>query len=204
MSLSATALVTLDQTFAHLGWGAGTHGEDVANLEAAIESASVTLNGLIGCTLAKTTYTATKIDGSGKAYLFLPAWPVTTLTSITEDDVLLVKDTDYYADITWGILEKAKWNWPWYDIQARWTSRRQGILFVGIAGYDIVGTLTNPLPGDIKQACLMQSAEFWKRTKDKSWGETSKTIGGQTTTYNDKEVLPFVEMVARKYRRIQI
>ena len=201
MSLSTNAVVKLDDLFALLGFGSGTHGEDVANLEAAIEAVSLVVRHKTNCDLvpAAAAYTAQKIDGSGSKYLYLPHWPVTVLTSVTEDDSLLVENTDFYhldpgdLDKNRGVLERAD--------GLNWTATQRGVLATYTAGYLIPPNVSPTIPGDLKLAALLQSAELWKRIKDKSWGKTSESAGGQTTTFSEKELLPFVAEILKKYWR---
>jgi hypothetical protein len=196
MSLTTNALVTLDQAFAILGWASGSHGGDVANVESVIESVSRAFNGVIGCTLAKTVYTAVKYDGSGKSYLLLPHWPITTFTSLSEDGAVLTAGTHFLVNYALGILEKE-------SCYGKWTTSLQGILTTYTAGYDITGTLTNPLPGDIKLAAQVEVARQYDVIDKKMFGESSRTIEGVSITINTDELLPSTLTTLARYRRVR-
>jgi hypothetical protein len=207
MALGANAILTWDVAAAFLK----PPYADVPVVEAIIEGTSQLFNKMVGCTLRKTTYTAIKLDGPGTSRLYLPAWPVVSpLGAIIEDGVTLVLDTDFYADLPMGFLTKATYANTLYSEMyggARlWTNLTQGITVTFTAGYDITATLPAlpTMPADIKLACLKQCAYEYKKYMSKSWGQTSSSLGGQSTSFSEDDVLPFVGEVLRKYRRITL
>lgn len=198
MSLTSNAIITAEDAFPILGWSSGSHAEDLPLFEQAIEAASALIRENVNCLLVPlaSSFTAQKIDGTGRTFLFLPNWPVTTLTSIYEDDALLVKDTDFYAygeDNTMGIFERA------YGY--KWTKTQRGISATYVAGYLTQPNAAPTVPADLKLACAMQAVDLWKKLKDQSWSKTSQTVGGQTVSYSEKELTPFVESTLSRYWR---
>jgi len=195
MSLTTNAIITADDAAIILG--RAITGDDLPLLESAIEAVSSMIREQINCLLVPTasTFTAEKIDGAGRTYLFLPNWPVTTLTSIYEDDVLLVKDTDFYVvdDAAMGILERAS--------GYKWTTTQRGISATYVAGYLTQPNAAPTVPADLKVACAMQAVDLWKKLKDQSWSKTSQTLGGQTVSFSEKELIPFVESTLKRYWR---
>lgn len=201
MALGANALVTWDDAAAFLK----PPDADAPVVEAIVEGTSISFNKLVGCTLRKTTYTALKLDGPGASRLYLPHWPVVSpLGAVVEDGVTLVLDTDFYADLPWGVLTKATYANTLYSEMyggtRHWTNLTQGITVTFTAGYDITGIVT--MPADIKLVFLKQCAYEYKKYLAKSWGQTSVSFGGQSTSVSAEDVLPCVGEVLRKYRRI--
>jgi len=194
MSLTTNAIITADD--AAIVLGKAVQGSDLPALEAAIEAVSAMIREKVNCLLVPlaVTFTAQKIDGSGRTYLYLPNWPVTVLTSIYEDDVLLVKDTDFYeVDGGAGILERAE--------GLKWTRTLRGISATYTTGYLTQPNAAPTIPTDLKVACAMQAVDLWKKIKDQSWSKTSQTVGGQTVSFSDKELIPFVESTLKRYWR---
>jgi len=196
MSLTANAIITAEEVFPVLSWPAGSHPQDLPNVELAIEAVSSIIRAKVNCDLVPlaVTYTAQKFDGSGRTYLYLPNWPVLSLTSIYEDDVLLVEDTDFYVvDESLGILERAE--------SIKWTRTKRGIAATYTAGYLTQPNAAPTVPADLKLACAMQAADLWKKIKDQAWSKTSQTVGGQTVSFSEKELIPFVKSTLERYWR---
>jgi hypothetical protein len=193
VSLSANALVTSDDVAVVLGQSIA--GEDLPLIELTIEAVSANFRTLVNCDLvsAALAHTDELIDGSGRRYLYLPGWPVLTLTSVYEDDVLLVLNTDYYADLDEGILERAE--------GFKWTCHRRGVKAAYSSGYLVQPASVPTIPADLKLACAAQAIELWKKTKSQSWLKTSQTVGGQTINFSDKELIPFAETTLKRYWR---
>jgi hypothetical protein len=193
MSLTENAIITAED--AAIVLGSLPQGDDLPVLELAIEAVSSLVRDKTNCDLVPlaATYAAEKIDGSGRLFLYLPHWPVTVLTSIYEDDVLLILDTDFYADLDNGVLERAG--------GLKWTKTQRGITATYTAGYLTQPNATPTIPVDLKLACAMQAIDLWKKLKDKSWSKTSQTIGSQTVNFSEKEIIPFVESTLKRYWR---
>ena len=203
MALGANALVTWDEAKSFLK----PPDADIPAVEAIVEGTSQLFNKMVGCTLRKTTYTAIALDGPGNARLYLPHWPVVSpLGAVVEDGTTLVLNTDFYADLPMGFLTKSTYANTLYSEMYGgahlWTNLTQGIVVTFTAGYDITGTVT--MPADIKFVCLKQCAYEYKKYVSKSWGQTSSSVGGQSTSISGEDVLPFVGEVLRMYRRITL
>lgn len=83
-----------------------------------------------------------------QGFIYTPTnLPIISITSITEDDTLLVENTDFYVDYTNGIIEKAGGSWN--------TSQRS-IKITCVLGFDSSGTTvpSDDIPGDIAQHTL--------------------------------------------------
>lgn len=76
-----TALVTLADARAHLGWGADTSHD--AELQGFIDAATPVVEDVIGA-VTGTTYTAEEYDSNGLEFIVLRHVPVFSIASITE------------------------------------------------------------------------------------------------------------------------
>jgi hypothetical protein len=193
MSLTTNALITAEDATVLLSRAFA--GDDLPALEAAIEAVSAMARDKVNCDLvpAALAHTSELIDGTGRCFLYLPGWPVLALTSIYEDDVLLVLDTDFYADLGTGVLERAG--------GLKWTTTQRGISATYTSGYLTQPNAAPTIPADLKLAVAMQAVDLWKKLKDQSWSKTSQTVGGQTVSYSEKELIPFVESTLKRYWR---
>ncbi|HUT61294.1 MAG TPA: hypothetical protein VNA25_25885 [Phycisphaerae bacterium] len=189
MSLSDEAIITLADFQALMGWGAGDHDEAVAQVEAIIEAVSASFHASVDCDLQEAVHTADALDGTGKTYLYLAHWPVTTFTSLTEDTVALTENTHFYVDYAYGILDR----YP----GTKWTSSRRGIVVTYTAGYE-------EIPFDIKQACLIECARAYEIARKKIWGEESRSVDGNSASINLDEFLPATVAVLAKYTRPRV
>lgn len=196
MSLSANAIVTMDEA---RDFVKKTDDQDIGVLEMIIKGVQAIFDRFTDRTLEQTTYTAVKFDGSGWADFWLPAKPITTLTSVYENDVLLVVDTDYYAYLTEGRLRRiASLDSEVGDISGQWTTRSQGIKVSYVAGYAAA-----TWPWDLKHAALIQVADHWQKFLHKSWGEMSRSVASQSVTVQVGDLLDVVKSTLQRYRRIK-
>jgi len=196
--LDSTALVTLAQLKAYLGPEfTGTTWD--AALEGIINSVSVMFDGYVKRTLAKTTYTNLYLDGNGQETLWLPNWPIVSITSIYEDDTLLVEgeDYDYYPDS--GELIR---------LDGVWFKGKKTVLITYAAGYIVqggtAGTGETALPKDIVHACFMQSAREWKKTQGSAWGVNSQSFPDGSITRFEGGLLKEVKEILDHYTRYGI
>jgi len=164
-------------------------------LELLIDSVSQRFNTKLRRVLAHTTYTDSLFDGSGNEWLYLPAYPISEITSVTEDDVLLVKETDYKIYYMAGALRKA--------LGALWSTEPQGLKISYKAGYVC---LTAPsvgqtaLPSDIKLAAIKQIGWEYNKQKAKSWGESSRSYPDGSQSFSESgDLLPEVMKVLDQY-----
>jgi hypothetical protein len=200
MSVAASSLITLDQLKAYLGPSFEGNQND-GLLELLIDSVTVMFDSHLGRTLAKTTYTNLYFDGTGKENLYLPNWPIVSITSIYEDDVLLTEgvDSDYvlYADI--GILKR---------VSGAWLKGLKTVKTTLVAGYVVQGAAPlageTALPANVKLACMIQVSREWKKTQGSEWGESSRTFPDGSTSRIERGLLKEVEEILDHYRRIRI
>ena len=179
MSLSANALITLAEAKSFLGLGNISTGDAI--LETVIEGVSASFSSYADADFKSATYTSAKFDGNGKTYFYLPHFPVTTFTSLYEDDTLLVKDTDYWVDTDYGIVYRIRSLWPEIGNTARWTTSRQGITVTYVAGYAAV-------PSDVKYACLNEVGRAYEMVDKHMFGETSRSVEGVSISLSTDEL----------------
>ena len=186
MALIAQALVTADEADAFLQ-NQNADNDDV--IEMIINAVSQDFATFAGRLFVSATYTAFKLDGNGMRHLYLPNWPVSALTSIAEDDVALTLDTDFYADLENGCLER---------IGRPWRKATQNILITDTAGYVFAS-----LPWDIKLAALKEIQRQYQIFQHKGEGELSRSIQGSSVSFANPDE-PEWKKVMRNYRRFHI
>lgn len=164
-------------------------------LELLIDSVSQRFNTKLRRILAHTTYTDLLMDGSGAEWLYLPAYPISEITSVIENGDTLVKGTDYHAYFMAGALRKAP--------GAGWSDEAQVLKLTFKAGYVC---LTNPttgqtaLPSDIKLAAIKQIGWEYNKQKAKSWGESSRSYPDGSQSFSESgDLLPEVMKVLDQY-----
>ncbi len=192
MALDETiALVSLSDAKYYIGITSTT--EDVI-IEEIINGVSSAFNSYTQRKLAVTDYDI-YLDGNKKPILFLPAWPIISVSSVIEDGTTLTEDDDFKVYYDLGFL---------YRVDDNWSEGKKNIRVQFAAGYDCLGT-SPTLPHDIKLACLKQVAFEYKKYKNKDWGEQSRTYpDGSITKSTNSNLLPEVEWVLDKYKRIVI
>jgi hypothetical protein len=184
MSLIAQALVTADEADAYLQNQNADH-DDV--IEFIINGVSQDFSAFAGRRFVSAVYTAFRLDGNGEHHLYLPDWPVTTLTSVAEDDVALVEDTDFYADDENGVLER---------VGRRWRHAHQNILLTLTAGFVQATTL----PANIKLAALKEIQRQYQIFLTKGQGELSRSMQGGSVSFASPDE-PEWKKTLRQYRR---
>lgn len=98
--------------------------------------------------------------------LYLPYSPIITLTSITDDDSLLVEGDDYVYDSELGIIERI----------GAWGSE---IVIVGKFGYDNSADVLLPAPtllGPVRQACALIAAAWSGENRREQIGFDGKKV----------------------------
>jgi hypothetical protein len=199
MALIAQALVTAQEVEDYLQLQKPEH--DVV-VELLINGVSQQFSTYASRSFITAVYTSLKLTSNGTPYLYLPNWPVTTLTSVIEDGVTLTLDTDFYVDLDTGLLTKATYANTLYSemygsSENLWTNLTQKIVVTYTAGYVQATTL----PADLKLAALKEVARQYRMFLLKEHGETSRSTDGSSSSYAEKP--EWMEVVSR-YRRIRV
>jgi len=192
-TLKANAIVTLDDAKIYANLDVTKHEDDVL-IETLINCVSSAFDDEAGRQIISSVHTAESLDGPGGELLYLPARPVTLLSSITESGVALVSGTNFTPYLDRGILAK---------ISSTWTTLRNAIVITYTAGYTNTGS-TPTLPDRVRRACLVEIARDFQRHRKSGWGETSRTIEGASITSDPNLFLPDTLQVLRRMKRILI
>lgn len=200
MALNSNALVTVDDLRAYLGQGVSSESETM--MELLINAASQEFDRFCGRQLKQKTETNLYLDGNGSRYLKLPSWPAASVTGVYEDGTLLVVDTDYlvYTSDDDAYLLKYSSTWPEITTYCSpvWAEGHKTIKISSV----LLGYAT--VPADIQLACLKQCAVEYQRAKQKTWGETSRSSESQSVSVIEPGLLPDVEAVLKRYRRVAV
>jgi len=192
MSMSSQTLLKIDEIKSFLKT---RNDEDDAVLEMIADGVSEAFSRFTKRTLMTKTLSEYICDGNGLVDLYLPNWPVTTLTSLYESDALLVIDVDYKIDMSEGRLQRLGEESPvWPD-----GTRNLKMLNL-VSGYTITATDTRPF--DLKLAALKQVGAEYQRFVDKTFNEINRSLSGQSTSLLDKEFAIGVEDVLRRHMRV--
>lgn len=132
------------------------------------------------------------LDGTGTDTLILPARPVNSVTSVTENDQALVADDDYKLD-----SNGALYRMPTVDdcnvVWRTWRCGRQNIQVVYSHGY-----LPQDLPHDIRQVALNIASRLLGQRSGVSFeslGEYSVRYEGSSADLSSTE-----KIILRKYK----
>jgi len=199
MSLIAQALVTATEVEQYCQIKDPAH--DVV-IEYIINSVSQEFSTFASRQFMSATYTGLTLTGNGTKYLYLPNWPVTVLTSVVEDTATLTLDTDFYADLTEGLLTKASFYGTLYGevygySSTPWSINTHGIVVTYTAGYTAA-----LLPADLKLAALAEIARQYQKYLLKEHGEVSRSVEGSSVSMTSEK--PDWMAVVSRYRRIRI
>ena len=167
---TSTRLTTRDRVFTELNL-TDSDGKTGARIDGLIDEASQTIVSYLRRPLAKATFTETfymrQLIGSGFGapiieVLQLQQWPITTLTSITEDGTALTA-SDYLSDPDRGHIRRLDSS----GVLSYWSAFQ--VVVVYVAGFVLpeMGTGASTLPYDIERACVeIVKASWFKRTRD--------------------------------------
>lgn len=140
-----------------------------------------------------------RYDGNGSQRLMLRQWPVTALSALSIDGVSIAAQTSYPLGTGYLLT-------PWDGIGSgspcfldvfgyAFNKGRQNISVTYTAGYQ-----TSAIPDDLAQACIELVALRYKE-RDRI-GLASLAVGGETTSYIQKDVRAFVEARLQSYMNV--
>lgn len=139
-----------------------TGNGDNEALETKIDEASEAIESYLGRRLARETVSEVFRLHCSVLWLQLDRWPVTTLTSITEDTTVLTVSTDYEVDFDAGRVRRICSGY------ATWWTAYPSTTVVYVAGYVLPGDAgTRTLPYDIEAAAVKLVTGSWlAKTRD--------------------------------------
>lgn len=151
-------LTTLDRVKTELGI-TGSANDDA--LETKIDEASAAIESYLARPLAREPVSEVFRLPCAVLWLMLDRWPVTTLTSVTEDTTALTVSTEYEADLGAGRVRRLCSGY------STWWAPQPSTTVVYTAGYVLPGdTGTRTLPYDIEAAAVKLVVGSW-RAKDR-------------------------------------
>lgn len=158
-------------------------------LTSMISEISKLIQNLIGCDLIQDTYSGIKVNGSGYSVLDLPNWPITAVSSITEDGVTLAEGTDFEIDPSGDYLIR---------LDGKWSKGIKNITVSYTAGH-------SDTPGDLKLGCKKQIGHEWKQQTNKEWGETSRSFPDGSIAFTPtSDLLDSVKEICKRYKRVRL
>jgi hypothetical protein len=174
------ALATIEQLESYLGTVI-TGPSAVASATLALDIASDAVEKYIGYSILEVEDDVITVDGTANFVFLLPAYPVTEITAIVEDGILL--DTDKYEYSQFGIVKRS------FGV---WTNKLSGISVTYTHGFTDV-------PLSIVGVVLALAG----RIKDGSSNIKQESIGGYSVTYaNPSPVLQAAEVMTLDAFRI--
>lgn len=153
-------------------------------------------------TFKKTAYTNELYDiPVSSPLLYLKQYPIDTAATLTvvENDVTLVKDTDYRVYATEGYLRRIGGNFAQTPTQFNvWKAGFQIVKLTYTGGY-------NPIPYDLELAAAMWVIQLLSGfTKGALFVESAAIGDGSSVIYDIREIPPFVDKVIDLYTRLAI
>lgn len=140
------------------------------------------------------------LDGTGYEYLYLPNYPIISLTSVKvsstrdfDDTDPLTEGEDYLVYSDAGILKRI-WitEGIWASDSVVWDKGSGNIQVIYKAGYETI-------PNDLKHAAILWGAQVFIRRGTQ--GIQSQTMGGYTSSYLNDLMPPETREILARYRR---
>ena len=159
--------------------------DDSTLIQLSLDAAEEVILGYIGQELLTGTSTVV-VNGTGGLALFLPVFPVTSISSVkvrassleASTEETLVSGTDYNADLTRGIL--------WRIDGVPWVEGRGNVTVVLTSGY-------SSTPADAKLVCLQVASRIYElgQVESESTGSFSAQYvkGAGSLTRDEKQIL---------------
>lgn len=177
--MAAQDLCTLEEVRPYL---ATTGTGDDAILTRMITACSAAIAQYVSRTLLSSTFTK-RLDGTGTKVLMVPDYPISSIASLAVDGLAVPANAYVFSNDT--------------------IVHQTGVFERGIANVEITYTAGYAaIPDDIKQACIELVCYRYKERS--RIGEVSKSMGGQTVSFLQKDLPNFVKMILDPYRRVAI
>ena len=174
----------------YLGIAADDTAHDTV-LAIIISGVSEAIQNELGRPLIEDEYEDLALDGSGRSFLYLPYWPVSELTEITEDGATLTEgeDDDFRLYTEDGVLVK---------YSGIWSKGLKNVIVTMTAGYTIAN-----IPKDLQFMAMNKIAREWKKQRGQLWGEDSRTFpdGSVQSVRLDDHLLDGELKILQKYKR---
>jgi hypothetical protein len=182
MGAASTDLTTLDNLKGYMVNSGQTN--DVL-LQRMITAISLEMETRMNRDIVSTSYSKS-FDGTGGKVLVMPDYPVTAVSSVTIDGQIVplgsVITPGYYFTPSEIVLNGY-----------RFCAGKQNVVIVYTAGYSTV-------PADLEQACI--GLIQFRLAERGRVGEASRSMGGQTTSFIQKEMPDWIMGVMNNYKKV--
>ena len=190
MALQTNALITLSRLKLDLAINASDTSSD-AQLTNYINAASDQIEGLCNRRFKQESYTH-RLTGKGDSYIIFEQFPVTTLTSVNNDDkwifgsgTELVVDTQVSVDKETFLVRRGLCN-PWKTMP-------MAVKVTYTAGYDAI-------PEGLQQACVEYCRYLYVSQSSRRLGISQVSKSGETATFED--TIPYmIKFLIEPYTR---
>ncbi len=179
-------LVTRAQVKDYYGITSANHDDDLL-ISSLIDRVSYMFRTITDNVFASATYTH-QLDGNGLSLLYLPNWPITSITSIYTNDDWDFTDSDDLIDAAdYRVDDGQRYVQLIDDVFPR---GKMNIQVVYVAGHTTI-------PADIEQACIEEVIRRFKHRRD--FDVTSKTQPDGSVSYTAKGLLVDTKAVLERY-----
>ena len=198
MALSDQSIVTVEQAKNYLGISAANSSKDTL-LETWIDVVSRAFESAIDNVVQPATKTVYR-DGDGSEFLFLPYYPIITVTTLQERDSPLGSWTDLLSDTSYLHIDTTYYDRLELLEGYTFPEGQKNIKVVYAAGWSTI-------PGDITKVILEQVSYMWKESgqgADRlSLSGTSSSEAGGSSSYSFTDMSPRWNEVVRRYGKQQ-
>jgi len=147
-----------------------------------------------GRVFIEATYTTLYLDGTGTKMLLIPHYPITSISTVHEDDVLLSGGADYDTSYDYVIYGAEGEGYLWKE--ARWSKGLKNVKLASLkAGY----VLTS-IPSDLKLAAMIMIEKEFQKHLNKAGAEETRVFPDASITWNFSQD-EYVKKVLSRYRR---
>ena len=163
-----------------------TGSSDDTLLQRLLTAASYAIESYLSRDIISKSYTKV-FDGSGGRAIVPPDFPITAVASVVVDGVSIpaassVTGSGFYFNENMIMLNGYSFNKNWGNVTITYT-----------AGYTTI-------PPDIVQACV-GTVQYWLNDRQRG-GEVSRSMGGQTINYSQKDMPAWVKTILDQRKRV--
>ena len=197
MALKAHALVTLAKLKTQLNISVSTYDTIYENL---INMVSRRMIQEIGHNPVYTSYSNVSLNGTGKPRLFIPHFPIVSVSSLKENDVALTENTGFLVSPDDGIILRISSGLSAGFPEANWAKGNRNIVISYIGGYKFADIIyfdsgsEEPLIGDTLVGAsseaegiitkIVLTTGIWGSGTAEGWVEFSSVTGTFTENEN--------------------
>lgn len=196
MSIDTThAILSLEDMKEYLKEDGDSHDPIIETLINAISIAFESACG--GRVFIEATYSTLYLNGTGNKMLYVPHYPITSISTVHEDDVLLTGGSDYDVSYDYVIYGDEGEGYLWKA--GTWSEGLKNVKLTSLkAGYTLA-----TIPDDLKLAAMVMVEKEFQKHLNKAGAEEVRVFPEASITWNFGQD-QFVKNTLRKYRRMTI